>query len=155
MNNKMSKKQFWIRFSLYCLFGGILPFLFLVWRFELFNKVSKLSIGGWGLIAIIFISVFIIKLIGNLKKLLEPYPAQIFDGLSKVIIPLIIAAFCIYYMQDIMTEIFQFICVLIFCELIAIVNNPFPQWLHQHGVEKNEDRFKTLLTTLGIKKEGK
>ena len=151
----MSKKQFWSRFILYCLFGGILPFLFLMWRFELFSKVSKLSIGGWGIVAIIFISIFIIKLIGQLKKLLEPYPAQIFNGISSVILPLVIAAFCTYYMKDMMTEMFQFLCVVIVCELTAIFLNPFPQWEVEHNIDKEEGRFKTLLKTLGIKDKEK
>ena len=151
--SKMSKKQFWMRFSIYVLFGGILPFLFLVWRFNLFSKVSKLSIGGWGLVAIIFIGVFFIKLIKSVKKGL-PFSmlSQVLEGTCKVLLPLFIAAFVVYYMQDIMEQVFQFLCILIICETVAVVANPIPRWSHENKILEIEGSTKTLLTSLGLVK---
>ena len=151
--NKMSKKQFWIRLSFYILIGGILPFLFLVWRFNLFSKVSKLSIGGWGLVAIIFIGVFFIKLIKAVRKGL-PFSmlSQVLEGICKILLPLFIAAFIVYYMQDIMDQIFQFLWVLIVCESAAIVINPIPRWSHENKILDIEGSTKTLLTSIGLLK---
>lgn len=151
--NKMSKKQFWIRLSFYILTGGILPFLFLVWRFNLFSKVSKLSVGGWGLVAIIFIGVFFIKLIKSVRKGL-PFSmlSQVLEGVCKILLPLFIFAFVIYYMQDAMEQVFQFLCVLIICETIAIVVNPIPRWSHENKILEIEGSTKTLLTSIGLLK---
>ena len=159
MNNdkKMSKKQFWSRIVLYILFGAILPFVFLIFRFHLFSKVSTLSIGGWGIVGIIFVSVFFMKLIKAVKKGL-PFSlgSQILEGVCKTILPLIIAALCVFFMKDFTTEIFQFLCVLIVCEMVAIVSNPLPQWAHENKIEEQEGNTKKLLETLGIfKKEEK
>lgn len=141
----MTKKEFWIRLSLYIVIGGFLPFAFLVWRFKLFSKVSKLSIGGWGIIAVIFIAVFFIKLIKAVRKGL-PFSlvSQILEGLCKIIIPLLIGAFCCYYLKDIMDEVFQFLWVLIVCESAAIVLNPIPKWTHENKTDNIIESLKAL-----------
>lgn len=150
----MNKKVFWTRTALYITIGGIIPFMFLVWRFDLFKKVSAVSIGGWGLLAVIFISLFFIKLTKSIRDGLTPsLLTQILEGLCKVIIPLIAAAVCVYYFRDMMAQLFQFLCVLIFCESAAIVINPFPQWIRENKKEQQESDTKTLLTALGIIKE--
>lgn len=159
MNNqemeKMSLLQFFIRFAAYCIFGGIIPFMFLVWRFKLFSTVSKISIGGWGILAIIVIGTFLIKLMKNVKKILEPYPAEVVSGIAKIIIPLIGLAFLTYYMRDMMMELFQFICVAIVCEMVAIISNPFPQWEEQNKINKEEKRISNLLKSFFPKGDDK
>lgn len=150
----MSKKEFWVRLSIYILFGGALPFAFLIWRFKLFSKVSKLSIGGWGIIAVIFISVFFIKLIKAVRKGL-PFSlvSQILEGICKIIIPLLIGAFCCYYLKDIMEEVFQFLWVLIVCESIAIVVNPIPKWAHENKNDSLIENLKALGLNLDKKEK--
>ena len=64
----MSRKEFWFRLGIYITFGAIIPFVFLVWRFKLFGKVSSISIGGWGVVAIVFVAIFFIKLFKAVKK---------------------------------------------------------------------------------------
>lgn len=151
MTDKMNKKELLIRLALYYTFGGILPFIFLAWRFELFRKVSKISVGGWGLVAVIFIFIFTTKTLKAIKKGLKySYAKQIMDGVGKVILPLFLAAFCVYYMQDIMTEIFQFFCILILCELVAIFINPLPRWEHENNIENTENSVKKILETFGL-----
>ena len=145
----MSRKQFWIRLSLYILFGGIIPVIFLILRFNLFTKIDSLSVGGWGIVAILFISIFFAKMIKTIVKGL-PFSLfiQILNGICKVIIPLIAASFIVYYMQDCMKEIFQFLVVCIVSELVAIVVNPLPKWLNDHKIEKEESTIKKILETL-------
>lgn len=147
----MKKKELLIRFSLYCLFGGILPFLFLSWRFELFKKVSKISIGGWGLVGIIFLFIFTTTTLKKIKQGMPySYAKQIMDGVSKVLLPLLLAAICVHYMRDLMEELFQFFCVLIVCEGIAIFVNPLPQWGHENNVEQTESSVKKVLEAFGV-----
>ena len=147
----MSKKEFWYRFSLYIFFGLIIPFVFLVWRFRLFEKVSKVSVGGWGLIAIIFVAVFFIGLLKAVRKGMPfSFATQVIEGLCKLTIPLIIACSCIYFMQDLMTEMFQFLCILTVSETVAVIVNPIPQWSHENHLEAQESKVKSILETLGI-----
>lgn len=147
----MSRKQFWARLVLYILFGAILPFIFLVWRFELFQKVSGLSVGGWGLIGIIFVAVFLLKLMKAVRKGL-PFSlgTQVLEGVCKIIFPFLIAAVCVYVFKDMMDELFQFLCVVIICEMVAIPLNPIPQWAHENKIEEQTNGVKTMFESLGI-----
>lgn len=147
----MSKKEFWLRLSLYIIFGGIIPFAFLVWRFNLFGKVSSISIGGWGIVAILFVAIFFIRLFKAVRKGL-PYSiwTQILDGIVKIIIPLAVAAVIVYLFKDLTEQIFQFLMVLIVSELIAIPVNPIPRWINDNKIEQDNNNTKRLLETLGI-----
>lgn len=155
---KMSKKMFWFRFLLFMFFAFIIPFTFLVWRFKLFSKVSKLSIGGWGVIAIVFVAVFFTILIKYVRKGL-PFCmlSQILEGICKVLIPIFTALLIVDVMKNSMEQMFQFLYILFFSEMIAIVVNPFPRWIHENKIEFENKRTTTLLETLGIlgKKENK
>lgn len=156
MKKKAAKREFWTKLSLYALFGGIIPFMFLIWRFELFGKTSKVQVGGWGLFAILFIGVFFVKTIKAVSKGI-PYSiiSQILDGVVRVIIPLLIAAFACWYLKDTMKQLFQFLWLTIFCESIAIVINPIPKWLHEQGIEEKEATLTRILKSLDILKDKK
>lgn len=151
---KMTRKQFWTRLGLYVLFGVVLPFIFIVFRFNLFGKVTKISIGGWELVSLIFIAVFFLKLLNGVKKGL-PYSllTQIINGLVKVILPLILALIISYYFKDNMEYLSQFLCVLIVCESIAIIANPLPQWAHENKVEEEEATLKSIISAFTKKDE--
>ncbi|WP_281512136.1 hypothetical protein [Mammaliicoccus vitulinus] len=154
-NQIMSKKAFWIRLVCYSLFGLACPIIFLAWRFKLFTN-KEIALSGWGVIAIMFVTLFFLKLINTVRKSLQfSIYKQILDGICKVIIPLTIAAICVYCFQNIMKEMFEFLCVLIVCEMIAICLNPLPQWKHDHNIQESENTLKKALETLGLIKEKK
>lgn len=149
----MSKKLFWIRLISYTIIGGGIPLFFLIWRFNLFSKVSKLSIGGWGMIAILFIGIFFIKMMKAIRKGLPfSFGTQILEGMFKVTIPLLIATVIIYVMRNSVEELFQFFFVLLFCETIAMIVNPIPQWAHENKIEEQESSAKRILSSLGFLK---
>lgn len=141
MNNE--KKIFWIRFSLYVLFGWVIPVGFLIWRFNLFNKIDAISIGGWGIVCILFTAGFFIRLMKQVKKGL-PYSlgSQVLEGYMKVVIPLLAATLCIYAVQNLIEQLIQFLIVLVISEAIAIPLNPFPKWIHDNHLEIEENKFK-------------
>jgi len=150
----MSKKEFWIRFSSYVALGAVAPFAFLTWRFNLFSKVSKLSIGGWGLLAIVVIAVFFISMIKAIKKGLPfSFGVQVLTVICKISIPIMVAFLCFNFFQDIMAEMAQFLGVLFVCETAAGIINPIPQWAHENKINEEESRMKGLLQSLGIVKE--
>jgi hypothetical protein len=147
----MDKKTFWIRFAVYAVFGVVVPCAFLIWRFNLFKEISGISIGGWELVCIIFVAGFFIKTLKSVKKGLPySYFSQIITGVYKVIIPLCIGLAVIYYLQDVIKQVIQFLCVLIPCELVAIAVNPLPQWQHEHEMDESNATIKNILDTLGL-----
>lgn len=150
---KMSKKQFWFRFSAYFVLGLVLPLIFLIWRFKLFGKVSKISIGGWGFIAILLFVIFFIKMLKAIKKGL-PFnlTTHIINAVVKVTLPLFLALMTVHLMKDFMTECFQVLCVFLVCETISAIANPLPQWIHENQLEEKENQLKGIFSSLMEKK---
>lgn len=146
----MTKKELWSRLGVYITFALLLPVAFLIWRFNLFTKTDSIAIGGWGIVAICFVAGFFIKLLKTVRKGLNPSLAtQVLDGITSVILPLFIFAFATYYLQDVMHQMFQFLCVLIVCESVAIVANPLPQWYREHPSSSSSDGLlKYIIDTL-------
>jgi uncharacterized protein YacL len=153
----MNKGQFWTRLSFYILFAWVIPATFLIYRFNLFSKVDSISIGGWGIVFIVFTGVFFSKLLKAIRNGLPfSMATQILTGIVKSIIPLIIACFASYYLRNCMTEVFQFLVVVTLCQIVAIVVNPLPQWAHENKLEEGKSTMKELFESLGMinKKDG-
>ena len=132
---KMSKKEFAIRMVLFTIFGLVLPFGFVVYRYGLF-KDTHTTLTGIGLFAVIIAFVFIKHVLNMYKKANEhTMTAQIISGYSKVIIPLLILLYFVVKMSgDIETFIQSLECVIV-CELIAIPIDPLPVWAYQRNIE--------------------
>lgn len=147
-------KIFWTRFSFYVFFAWLAPGGFLIWRFNLFNKINSISIGGWGLVFIIFSGAFFIHLMKQVKKGL-PYSlgSQILEGYMKVVIPLLIVIFCVYTAQEFIKQLLQFLIVLVICEAIAIPMNPFPKWIHDNHLEESQNKMKKFADIFWSSKE--
>lgn len=147
------KKIFWTRFTLWVLFALIVPVAFLVWRFDLFRQVSKVSIGGWGLLAIIIVVVFFKTLLKYIKKGM-PYSLtrQVLDGLVKVIIPLSALYAVLFAMQNSINYFLQALSVLIVSEAIAIPINPMPKWVNDNKKEDVESVLDLIIASREEKK---
>ena len=133
----MNRKMFWTRLSIYLLFGLIVPLMFLLWKFDFFQTVSEgTKLSGWGTFAIIFIFIFFLRLMKSVRKGLPfSYWTQVLDGVTKVIIPLIICTVIINFMKNFMDEFSQFLICLIFCEIVAVFANPMKEWAHDKNIE--------------------
>ena len=131
------RKKFVLRFISYIFIGLVLPVLFLIYRFQLFSRITKLSIGGWGLVLIVFVIGFVWKLFSNLRKGMQfSIWKQIINGLCSITFPLLIAVLAVYWLSGLTTELIEFLIVLIICETIAIPINPLPQWAHNNNMEE-------------------
>ena len=75
---------------------------------------------------------------------------QILNGLCKCIVPLFASIFIVYYMRDCMQEVFQFLVVVLFCQIVAIPVNPLPQWIHDNKINEDTSNMKTILSSLGV-----
>lgn len=127
------KTVFWSRFVLWTIFACGLPFAFIVWRFQLFHTISKIQIGGWGLIAIIIVAFFVITVIRYVKIALSghySFIGQCLTGFCKVVIPLLVFYLILYYLREQINLMLQVIGCVILCEVIAIPLNPLPKWAY-------------------------
>ena len=151
----MSKKEFWIRFPIYLLFYLILPAGYLLFRFNLFKKITAYSIGGWGLLFIFFVTIALIKLIRTVRKGLPfCYTTQILNGLCKVIVPLAGITAGLYLMRNAMPQMIEFMVVLTSCQFVALLVNPIPRWAYENHLGEEGYKLKTVLQSAGlIKKE--
>jgi len=148
-NKKMSKKEFALRMVLFTIFGLVLPFGFVVYRYGLF-KDTHTTLTGIGLFAVIIAFVFIKHVLNMYKKANEhTMTAQIISGYSKVIIPLLILLYFVVKMSgDIETFIQSLECVIV-CELIAIPIDPLPVWAYQRNIELTGISLKKIWDKIG------
>lgn len=148
-NEKLkAKKVFIARTILFCIFGCVLPFVFIAWRFEIFsNGGSHISLTGWGVIGILILFFFILYCLKILKNSI-PFSMtyQILSGLIKVILPLILVYLIVNAIEGSIRQFKQALFVVIGCEAIAIVINPFPKYMHDKGIEKTENLMDTFIT---------
>ena len=142
-----NKKLFWTRFCLWVLFACVLPFAFIVWRFDLFVSVSKMQIGGWGMIAIIIVCVFAFTLARYVKAGMIKWSMtkQIISGVVKVIIPFVCLFLMLNAIKDNVDIFLQALAVVIGCEAIAIPINPMPEWVYIQSKGQTEDTIDYFL----------
>ena len=145
---KHPKATFWIRLVSWALFACVLPFVFIVWRFELFRPISKIQIGGWGIIAIVILAVFVFTVIRYIKLALSAKYSligQILSGVCKIIVPLLAIMVILYNVKSNIDLFIKVMGVVIVSETIAIPLNPLPKWAYE--CQKNvkaEERKETV-----------
>ena len=146
-NESKDKKVFIARVILFCIFGCILPFVFIAWRFQIFSNGGGVSLTGWGIIGILIVFFFILYCLKILKNSI-PFSMtyQILSGLIKVILPLILLLLLVNALEDSIRQFKQALIIVIGCEAIAIVVNPFPKYMHDKGIEKTENLMDTFIS---------
>lgn len=139
---------FWTRFVLWCIFACVLPFLFIAYRFDLFKTVSKISVSGWGIFALIIIFIFAFALMKYIKigfKGKFSFSVQCLGGFFKIIVPLLCMYLFINSVKENINYFLQVLGCVIICETIAIPINPMPKWAYEKQKEvRAEDRKDTL-----------
>lgn len=153
------KSVFWSRLISWATFCCFLPFVFIVWRFQLFHKVERIQIGGWGIIGIVIVAVFVYTVIRYVRLAFSArysFIVQILNGVCKVIIPLLAVLIIIYNVRNNINLMLQVLGCIVICEAIAIPLNPLPQWAYECQknvrVEERKEAFDYLVDTLFNKK---
>lgn len=150
------KAWFWIRFASWVLFSLVMPILFINYRYQLFSKVSKVSLSGWCLFIGVIVFVFSIILVRYvLHSAKYSYLKQVIKGAVFLILPLLFVIYCLYCCRDTIDQLIQ---VLSFCCLswvIAIAINPMPQWVYNQSKGEQEDFINYVLDKRVEKKSNK
>ena len=95
------KTVFVARALAWATFAAILPFTFIAFRYGIFNAQNRLSISGWGIIAVIIVAVFLIGLLGYLKQgMKEGMAKQCIVGFCKIIVPLLMVLVIVKGIED-------------------------------------------------------
>lgn len=129
-----------LRFFFFTIFALVLPVLFIGWRYQLFGRVNKMSLSGWGVIVLLII-IFFVRYVAKMVKRAEPYSMfnQIVTGFKKIILPLFILFILLNTIKGNIDLFIQALQVTIISEAIAIPINPLPKWAHDHGIEQQEN----------------
>lgn len=127
------KKIFIARLIFFTIFACILPFIYISLRYELFTKVSKIQVGGWGCVAIVLVLFFVSYVAKMIKKGI-PYSmlTQCLTGFCKVVVPLLMLYVFVYNIKESANLFLNVLLITIVCETIAVPLNPFPKWLEDH-----------------------
>ena len=133
-----SRCGFWIRFATMSAVGILTPILYLLIRYNLFQRELKITLGLMGVVALAFICLAFIVLIRYYvsgMKTKYSWFKQLLDGFSKLIIPIIVFVAVMYVGKHYTAQLIEFCWVLIPCELVAIAVNPLPKWAFDNNVE--------------------
>ena len=149
----IDKKWFIIRFVLWNIFAWFIPISFIIFRFNLFQKVSHINLnGGIVLCAIIFFVFLIVFLRYILRSKKYTYYKQIIKGVVFLILPLALVFICLYYARDMIDRLLQVMGCLLLSETIAICVNPMEQWAYIQSQGEYENAMDYLLAKREQKK---
>lgn len=138
----LSEKQvFWIRFVCWSIFACIVPVVFIIWRYDLFTKITAIQFGGWGMLAIIIVATFLIVLANYIKKAFSKrsMTKQIISGICKVVLPLLTLLLVLYSIRNNIDLFLQALGCVIISESIAIPINPMPKRVYEESKGATED----------------
>lgn len=145
---KMSKKEFWLRLAAWAAFAVMAPIGFLAWRYGLFTASDgvRVSLNGWGILAVIIIGFFLLYVIKEAKRGM-PEGSMLVQCLNGygLLIPLVL---CILILESIKSNIDyleQVLIVIVVCEAIAIPINPMPRWAVQNNLERGGNFLSTAI----------
>lgn len=156
---KKEQKIFIWRVIGFVTFGCILPFTFIAWRYDIFRATQevspKVSLTGWGFLALIIV-FFFIKYCMNVLKQSIPYSLtyQVISGFTKVLLPLILVYCAVLGIKNNVGLFQQALLITIICEAIAIVINPFPKYMHDKGIEHAEGIMDLFIQKVKKAKKG-
>lgn len=139
------KTVFTIRLIAWALFSAILPFIFIVWRYGIFQTNCTIKLTGWGIIGVIIIIVFAITLLKYVYKAMKPgLFRQCVEGVCKILLPLTILLLLVVEIESHISLVKQALGCVIVCEIIGIPLNPFPAYLEKRRIEEGKEQADSL-----------
>lgn len=156
---KMSKTEFWIRFSVWCILAIVVPVVYLAVAYGLFKpstqSKSGYSISGWGILAIAFSVIMLMVIISQARKGMRyaSMARQCIDGMM-VLLPIVGLALLIEATKDNIEAFERFLIVMICCEAVAVPINPMRKWGEQNHIEVTEG-FVTSAIKKALGNDGK
>ena len=114
------------------------PAIYLIIRFNLFEKKNMVEMNLWLVLAVIVfasvLSVIIYYCVSAIKTRYFWWK-QLLVGFVKVILPLIVLLAVTTWLSNNISLFKEFIIVTICFESLAIIINPFPKWCFDNNVD--------------------
>jgi hypothetical protein len=133
--NKMGRKQFILRLSLWVIVAAIVPVCFLFFKYG-FVSHGEARLTGWGVFAIIVTGLILIGMVREVLKGL-PYGSmmrQCITGVLKLI-PLFCVIMLLDAVKNSVQQLEEFLIVLLICEAVAVPINPIPRWAAENSID--------------------
>lgn len=128
-----TKKLFLIRLVLFIAFL-LIPPIYLVFRYDLFQKVSRLNVGGWGIFAIVLSAIALFVFLRYLIKGKKyAYWKQVIKAVLYVIVPCFTVYLIIYLSKEYLERLLELIIVFMASYFIALLINPLPQYTYEQS----------------------
>ena len=142
---KMSRRQFWVRFAIWVILSLIVPFAFIAVKYGLFSPTDTLEqtqykMSGWGVCALVVVGIILMTMMGSAIKCLPKYSmaSQCMSGYLKLM-PLLLLIFGLDAIKNSVGSFIEVLIVVFVTQCVAIPVNPFPRWAHENNVELAEN----------------
>lgn len=133
------KKLFIVRLIIFICFL-LIPPIYLIFRYDLFQKVSKVNLGGWGILAIMLVAISIFFFLRYLiKGKTYAYWKQILKAVLYVLVPCFTFYMILYISKDYMERLMELLIIVMTSYFVAMVVNPLPQYTY----EKSRGEFES------------
>jgi hypothetical protein len=136
---KHPKTWFTIRLILFVLIGIVGPLAIIYSQYQMFSPrvPDSIKIHGWGIVALLVLAFGTYYVIGSLAKAFSNYfIRQIMAGLSKIIVPILLAYLLVNAVAANVDKIKIILLGSLLCEIIALPLNPIPPLIY-----KREERI--------------
>jgi mannose/fructose/N-acetylgalactosamine-specific phosphotransferase system component IID len=141
MKNKT--QTFWFRMFGFVVLTFALPVASIAWKFGLFTeREAGYKFTGWGILAVLFISMGLFSLIKRYTKDL-PHSTlkQFLDTILYVVIPLGFATTILYLIKDTFEEVYFVVRVMLIFMPIGALINPLPAWAQKVKDDHQRDIY--------------
>lgn len=151
MKQRMSVRRFWLQFTAFVAFAGVVPFLTINYYYDLFKERSPTALSGWGTISILIVGSVIVYILEMLLKALNAgFAKQFIMGITRVILPLTILLFIVNLLGNNVVKIQRMLYVFIPTAFLAIIVNPFPVWLEQKEILRQAKALGEAVKHVGL-----
>lgn len=138
-----TKKEITIFFSRlfgFLVFAGVLPFLFIAYRFEMFSG-SKAAM-GWGIFGYVILGLCLKYILSEVADA-APWTmwGQCVRGFMRIVVPLLLVYGILVCVKSSIDYLLQATACTLLCECVAIPLNPLPKWRHDFGIEEEDRRL--------------
>lgn len=132
---------------------ALAPIIYIFIRYECYKFVMKISMSGWGLIAIILgVIVFYVVMKNILSGTKWAYWKQVVQGICKIFVPALALFGIVYCSIDYLKELTILITLIGFCWTLAYILNPLPELKYKEGLNESVDTVQYAMNKLRIKK---
>ena len=101
----MDKKRFWIQFAIFASVSFLVPMVYLIVRYNLFQPTTTtgVSIGFWGIVVIGILMcavAVLVKFYLEGMKTKWSWAKQVIEGFVKLVLPLLFVLFVLIWLGD-------------------------------------------------------